>query len=137
MLPATGYAVGINIYMLVSETEQVCCAVISPNGFGLIKVRILDRDSPKLKFPSKCTTKCNEQVVRIRPGGWSVGRTREEVCWVEACEFFEDVEKYQVAETVAGSTSEGSGKSHGLASQTFDADPRPKKRRISKTGERT
>lgn len=58
-------------------------AIFRDRSFGLIKVRMVDRLHPRVKFQEKCTTRCAGRWIAIRPnvGGkgrcFFVGRQRE------------------------------------------------------------
>ncbi|CAD7925904.1 unnamed protein product [Amoebophrya sp. A120] len=44
-------------------------AIMRPENFALIKVRIVSKDSTKVRFPEKCTTSCAGRWVEIRTKG--------------------------------------------------------------------
>lgn len=79
------------LYVAGSCNRRLCMyrllAIFAGDRFGLIKVRVLDKHTPALKFFSKCTTRCGGHVVEIRPGRF-VGKTASSVLWRAALELF-------------------------------------------------
>ncbi|CAD7963039.1 unnamed protein product [Amoebophrya sp. A120] len=64
-------------------------ALFRPHQFSLIKVRIVDRADPRIKFDEKCTTKDEGRSIYVRGCG-NVGLAKDEITWKEALDLLRD-----------------------------------------------
>ncbi len=64
-------------------------ALYRPHQFSLIKVRIVDRADPRVKFDEKCTTQNDGRSICVRGCG-KVGLSKSELTWKEARDVLED-----------------------------------------------
>ncbi|CAE8590964.1 unnamed protein product [Polarella glacialis] len=99
-----------DLYVAGTFNRRLCMyrllAIFVSERFGLIKVRVLSRDLPILRFHEKLTTRCEGLTVEVRHGRTTktaitttrtakqpqqrfVGRSREEVLWNEAREMLD------------------------------------------------
>ncbi|CAE8624260.1 unnamed protein product [Polarella glacialis] len=91
-----------NLHVAGTFNRRLCMyrllALFASERFGLIKVRVLNKDLPRLRFDEKLTTRCEGLTVEVRYGRQRqeqqqqqrfVGCSREEVLWNEAREMLD------------------------------------------------